>query len=134
MRLFQTTRLKPICFGNVTASRVKESNKTVSAAGSRGLLGLKFSCTGVSGPCYLQNVKTNIGHGCIPVAYKPNTNYNAYRKHFIRAFSSKYTYEDAFGLARDKPEKFWSEAACGITWFEHWTKTLDNTDTVFPKW
>jgi len=134
MRLFQTTRLKHISIGNVSASRVKESNKTVSAAGSGGLLRLKFSCTGVSGPSYLQNVKTNIGHGCIPLAYKPNTNDNAYRKHFIRAFPSKYTYEDAFGLARDKPEKFWSEAARRITWFEHWPITLDDTDTVFPKW
>uniref|UniRef100_A0A671L6U2 Acyl-CoA synthetase short-chain family member 3, mitochondrial n=1 Tax=Sinocyclocheilus anshuiensis TaxID=1608454 RepID=A0A671L6U2_9TELE len=32
------------------------------------------------------------------------------------------------------PEKFWSEAAEGITWFEQWTQTLDDTDTVFPKW
>lgn len=133
MRFFQTTRLKHSCIGNVTVSRVKECNKTVCVVGSRCLLGMKFSCTGVSGP-YLQKVKTNIGHGNIPLACTPNTNYNEHRKHFIRAFSSKYTYEDAFGLAREKPEKFWSEAARGITWFEHWTKTLDNTDTVFPKW
>lgn len=45
--------------------------------------------------------------------YTPNIAFSTYRKHFIRAFSSKYTYEDAFGLARDK--KFWSEAAKGIT-------------------
>uniref|UniRef100_A0A673ITQ0 Acyl-CoA synthetase short-chain family member 3, mitochondrial n=1 Tax=Sinocyclocheilus rhinocerous TaxID=307959 RepID=A0A673ITQ0_9TELE len=115
MRLYQTTRLKHICIGNVTVSRVKESNKTVSAVGSRCLLGLKFSCTGVSGPCYLQKVQTNIWNGCKPLIYTPNRAY-------------------AFGLARDKPEKFWSEAADGITWFEHWTQTLDNTDTVFPKW
>uniref|UniRef100_A0A671R8D3 Acyl-CoA synthetase short-chain family member 3, mitochondrial n=1 Tax=Sinocyclocheilus anshuiensis TaxID=1608454 RepID=A0A671R8D3_9TELE len=134
MRLYQTTRLKHICSGNVTVSRVKERNKTVSAVGSRCLLGLKFSCTGVSGPCYLQKVQTNIWNGCKPLIYTPTRAYNTYRKHFIRTFSSKYTYEDAFGLARDKPEKFWSEAADGITWFEHWTQTLDNTDTVFPKW
>uniref|UniRef100_A0A672LQB3 Acyl-CoA synthetase short-chain family member 3, mitochondrial n=1 Tax=Sinocyclocheilus grahami TaxID=75366 RepID=A0A672LQB3_SINGR len=131
MRLYQTTRLKHICIGNVTVSRVKERYKTVSAVGSRCLLGLKFSCTGVSGPCYLQKVQTDIWNGLI---YTTNRAYNTYRKHFIRTFSSKYTYEDAFGLARDNPEKFWSEAADGITWFEHWTQTLDNTDTVFPKW
>uniref|UniRef100_A0A8C1LVB1 Acyl-CoA synthetase short-chain family member 3, mitochondrial n=1 Tax=Cyprinus carpio TaxID=7962 RepID=A0A8C1LVB1_CYPCA len=86
MRLYQTTLLKHICIGNVTVSGLTESSKTLSAVGSRCLLGLKLSCTGASGPCYL-----------------------TYRKHFIRAFSSKYTYEDAFGLPRDK--KFWSEAA-----------------------
>uniref|UniRef100_A0A8C2H3B8 Acyl-CoA synthetase short-chain family member 3, mitochondrial n=1 Tax=Cyprinus carpio TaxID=7962 RepID=A0A8C2H3B8_CYPCA len=133
MRLYQTTRLKHICIGNVTVSRVKECNKTVSAVGSRCLLGL-FSRTGVSGPCYLQKVETNIWNGCKPVVYTPYRAYNTCRKDFIRAFSSKYTYEDAFGLARDNPEKFWSEAADGITWFEHWTQTLDKTDTVFPKW
>uniref|UniRef100_A0A8C1SMQ0 Acyl-CoA synthetase short-chain family member 3, mitochondrial n=1 Tax=Cyprinus carpio TaxID=7962 RepID=A0A8C1SMQ0_CYPCA len=133
MRLYQTTRLKHICIGNVTVSRVKESNKTVSAVGSRCLLG-KFSRTGVSGPCYLQKVETNIWNGCKPLVYTPYRAYNTCRKDFIRAFSSKYTYEDAFGLARDNPEKFWSEAADGITWFEHWTQTLDKTDTVFPKW
>uniref|UniRef100_A0A8C1M693 Acyl-CoA synthetase short-chain family member 3, mitochondrial n=1 Tax=Cyprinus carpio TaxID=7962 RepID=A0A8C1M693_CYPCA len=133
MRLYQTTRLKHICIGNVTVSRVKESNKTVSAVGSRCLLGL-FSRTGVSGPCYLQKVKPNIWNGCKPLVYTPNRAHNTCRKDFIRAFSSKYTYEEAFGLARDKPEKFWSEAADGITWFEHWTQTLDKTDTVFPKW
>uniref|UniRef100_A0A9J7XY31 Acyl-CoA synthetase short-chain family member 3, mitochondrial n=1 Tax=Cyprinus carpio carpio TaxID=630221 RepID=A0A9J7XY31_CYPCA len=133
MRLYQTTRLKHICIGNVTVSRVKECNKTVSAVGSRCLLGL-FSRTGVSGPCYLQKVETNIWNGCKPLVYTPYRAYNTCRKDFIRAFSSKYTYEDAFGLARDNPEKFWSEAADGITWFEHWTQTLDKTDTVFPKW
>lgn len=134
MRLYQTTRLKHICIGNATVSIVKESNKTVSAVSSRSLLGQKFSCTGVSGPSYLHMVKTNIGKGCKPLVHSPKVTFNPYRKDFIRAFSTKYTYEDAFGLARDKPEKFWSEAADGITWFERWTQTLDNTDTVFPKW
>lgn len=134
MRLHQTTRLKHICIANTTVSIVKESNKTASAASSRSLLGQKFSCTGVSGPSYLHMVKTNIWKGCKQLVYSPKVTFNTYRKDFIRAFSTKYTYEDAFGLARDKPEKFWSEAADGITWFERWTQTLDNTDTVFPKW
>ncbi len=134
MRLYQTTRLKHICIGNVTVSSVKESNKTASVVGLRCLLGLRFSCTGVFGPCYLQKVKPNIWNRCKPLVNTPNTAFNTYRKHFNRAFASTYTYEDAFGLARDKPEKFWSEAAEGITWFEPWTQTLDKTDTVFPKW
>ncbi|KAA0721095.1 Acyl-CoA synthetase short-chain family member 3, mitochondrial [Triplophysa tibetana] len=37
-------------------------------------------------------------------------------------------------MARDEPAQFWSEAAQGISWFEHCTQTLDNTDTLFPKW
>lgn len=134
MRLCQTTRLKHISIGNVTVSRVKGGNKTASAVGSRCLLGQKFSCTGVSGPCYLQKVKTYMWNGCKPLVYTPNRAFSTYRKHFIRGFSSKYTYEDAFGLARDKPEEFWSEAADCITWFERWTQTLNQTDTVFPKW
>ncbi|XP_043093567.1 acyl-CoA synthetase short-chain family member 3, mitochondrial isoform X2 [Puntigrus tetrazona] len=134
MRLYQTTRLKRAWAGKVTACRVKESYKTASAAGSRCLLGLKFARTGVSGPRYLHKVKTDIWNGCKPLVYAPGLTFGTYGRHFIRAFSSKYAYEEAFGLARDRPEKFWSEAAKGITWFEEWRQTLDDTDTVFPKW
>lgn len=126
MRLFQTTRLKHIC----AAYGVKESSKTMSAVGSRCLLGLKFSSTGVYGQCYLPKVKTTFLRAC----KQQIQNCKTHRKHFVRGFSSKHTYEDAFGLARDKPDTFWSEAALGITWFERWTKTLDNSDLVFPKW
>ncbi|KAK6314716.1 hypothetical protein J4Q44_G00142450 [Coregonus suidteri] len=40
----------------------------------------------------------------------------------------------AFRTARDDPETFWSEAAQNVTWFEPWSRTLDNGDAIFPKW
>uniref|UniRef100_A0A8C1XDP4 Acyl-CoA synthetase short-chain family member 3, mitochondrial n=1 Tax=Cyprinus carpio TaxID=7962 RepID=A0A8C1XDP4_CYPCA len=97
MRLYQTTLLKHICIGNVTVSRLTESSKTVSAVGSRCLLGLKLSCTGASGPCYLQKVKTNI--------WKTHLAWHVTR---------------SSGVKRQKASQ--------------WTQTLDDTDTVFPKW
>uniref|UniRef100_A0A8C2D8F8 Acyl-CoA synthetase short-chain family member 3, mitochondrial n=1 Tax=Cyprinus carpio TaxID=7962 RepID=A0A8C2D8F8_CYPCA len=97
MRLYQTTLLKHICFGNVTVSRLTESSKTLSAVGSRCLLGLKLSCTGASGPCYLQKVKTNI--------WKTRLAWHVTR---------------SSGVKRQKASQ--------------WTQTLDDTDTVFPKW
>ncbi|XP_051547129.1 acyl-CoA synthetase short-chain family member 3, mitochondrial [Myxocyprinus asiaticus] len=133
MRLYQTTRLKYICAGNITVCRATEVNKAVGV-GSRCLFGVKFSCTAVSRPYYLPNGKINTWQQCKSLVCTPTTDYSTHRKHFSRVFSSKHTYEDAFGQARDKPEKFWSEAARGISWFEHWTQTLDNTDAVFPKW
>lgn len=132
MRLYQTARLKHACGGKTAVSAVKECNKTVGV-GSGYSLG-KLSCTGVSGPFHLPKVKANIWHGCKSLFYTTNSVCNTHRKHLVRGFSSKHAYEDAFAMARDKPEKFWSKAAQGISWFEHWTQTLDNTDTLFPKW
>lgn len=51
-----------------------------------------------------------------------------------RSYSSRNVYHEAFRKAGEKPELFWSEAAQKITWFQRWTKTLDCTDKVFPKW
>nr|XP_055046760.1 acyl-CoA synthetase short-chain family member 3, mitochondrial [Misgurnus anguillicaudatus] len=131
MRLYQTARFKHTCLGKTVFS-VKESLKTLGVGSGR-LLD-KFSCTSVSESFRLSKVKTNFWHGCRPLVYQPQSVCNAHRKHVTRGFSSKHAYEDAFGKARDKPETFWNKAASGITWFEHWTKTLDKTDTVFPKW
>ncbi|KAI4888829.1 hypothetical protein NFI96_023938 [Prochilodus magdalenae] len=44
------------------------------------------------------------------------------------------TYEEAFKTARDEPDRFWSEAARGVSWYTRWEKTLDSTHAVFPKW
>ncbi|KAI7791640.1 acyl-CoA synthetase short-chain family member 3, mitochondrial [Triplophysa rosa] len=131
MRLYQIARLKHACGGKTAVSAVKECSKTAGVV-SGYLLGK--SCTGVSGPFYLPKVKANIWHGCKSLFYTTNSVCNTHRKHVVRGFSSKHAYEDAFAMARDKPEKFWSKAAQGISWFEHWTQTLDNTDTLFPKW
>ncbi|XP_041110239.1 acyl-CoA synthetase short-chain family member 3, mitochondrial-like isoform X2 [Polyodon spathula] len=43
-------------------------------------------------------------------------------------------YNQAFSSSIQDPEKFWSEAAQGITWFEQWSKTLDNSNPPFSKW
>ncbi|XP_055046760.2 acyl-CoA synthetase short-chain family member 3, mitochondrial [Misgurnus anguillicaudatus] len=133
MRLYQTARFKHTCLGKTVFS-VKESLKTLGVGSSSGRLLDKFSCTSVSESFRLSKVKTNFWHGCRPLVYQPQSVCNAHRKHVTRGFSSKHAYEDAFGTARDKPETFWNKAASGITWFEHWTQTLDKTDTVFPKW
>ncbi|KAL6459797.1 hypothetical protein MHYP_G00315560 [Metynnis hypsauchen] len=44
------------------------------------------------------------------------------------------TYEEAFRGAREEPQRFWSEAARGVSWYTRWEETLDNTHAVFPKW
>ncbi|KAL7882908.1 hypothetical protein SRHO_G00005660 [Serrasalmus rhombeus] len=44
------------------------------------------------------------------------------------------TYEEAFRGAREEPERFWSQAARGVSWCTRWEETLDNTHAVFPKW
>ncbi|MBN3284115.1 ACSS3 synthetase, partial [Polyodon spathula] len=43
-------------------------------------------------------------------------------------------YNQAFSSSIQDPEKFWSEAAQSITWFEQWSKTLDNSNPPFSKW
>ncbi|MGH0145640.1 UNVERIFIED_CONTAM: hypothetical protein FKN15_009308 [Acipenser sinensis] len=43
-------------------------------------------------------------------------------------------YNQAFSSSIQDPEKFWSEAAQSITWFEQWSKTLDNSNPPFTKW
>ncbi|XP_036376101.1 acyl-CoA synthetase short-chain family member 3, mitochondrial [Megalops cyprinoides] len=48
--------------------------------------------------------------------------------------ASNTAYDEAFSSARDTPEVFWSKAAENVSWFEPWSKTLDVTDPVFPKW
>ncbi|KAG7454666.1 hypothetical protein MATL_G00262150 [Megalops atlanticus] len=48
--------------------------------------------------------------------------------------TSNTAYDEAFSSARDTPEVFWSKAAENVSWFEPWSKTLDVTDPVFPKW
>lgn len=53
---------------------------------------------------------------------------------FTRLYSSLNVYDEAFIKAAEKPELFWSEAAQNTTWFQRWTKTLDCTDKVLPKW
>ncbi|XP_017349230.1 acyl-CoA synthetase short-chain family member 3, mitochondrial [Ictalurus punctatus] len=59
---------------------------------------------------------------------------NSVRNSDTRSYSSRNVYHEAFRKAGEKPELFWSEAAQKITWFQRWTKTLDCTDKVFPKW
>ncbi|KAJ8402417.1 hypothetical protein AAFF_G00369060 [Aldrovandia affinis] len=44
------------------------------------------------------------------------------------------TYAQAFSSARDTPEVFWSKAAENISWFEHWSQTLDTSNPISPKW
>uniref|UniRef100_A0A8B9KXZ5 Acyl-CoA synthetase short-chain family member 3, mitochondrial n=1 Tax=Astyanax mexicanus TaxID=7994 RepID=A0A8B9KXZ5_ASTMX len=43
-------------------------------------------------------------------------------------------YEGAFRGARDEPERFWGEAARGVSWFTSWEKTLDCSHPAFPRW
>uniref|UniRef100_A0A8C7N262 Acyl-CoA synthetase short-chain family member 3, mitochondrial n=1 Tax=Oncorhynchus kisutch TaxID=8019 RepID=A0A8C7N262_ONCKI len=43
-------------------------------------------------------------------------------------------YDEAFRTARNAPEQFWGEAAQNVTWFEPWSRTMDNGDAIFPKW
>uniref|UniRef100_A0AAY5F5K1 Acyl-CoA synthetase short-chain family member 3, mitochondrial n=1 Tax=Electrophorus electricus TaxID=8005 RepID=A0AAY5F5K1_ELEEL len=56
------------------------------------------------------------------------------RNSFSRALSVKYTRDEAFCKARDQPANFWADAARGVAWFEPWTRALDSTDLIFPKW
>uniref|UniRef100_A0A8C7K7M6 Acyl-CoA synthetase short-chain family member 3, mitochondrial n=1 Tax=Oncorhynchus kisutch TaxID=8019 RepID=A0A8C7K7M6_ONCKI len=42
-------------------------------------------------------------------------------------------YDEAFRTARNAPEQFWGEAAQNVTWFEPWSRTMDNGDAIFPK-
>uniref|UniRef100_A0A674APP4 Acyl-CoA synthetase short-chain family member 3, mitochondrial n=1 Tax=Salmo trutta TaxID=8032 RepID=A0A674APP4_SALTR len=48
--------------------------------------------------------------------------------------TNNHAYDEAFRTARDDPEQFWSEAAQNVTWFEPWSRTMDNGDAIFPKW
>lgn len=56
------------------------------------------------------------------------------RGRFIRSFSHLVKYDDVFKAAREEPERFWSDAAGDLTWFQKWNKTLDSSDKMFPKW
>ncbi|KAF5889236.1 acyl-CoA synthetase short-chain family member 3, mitochondrial, partial [Clarias magur] len=57
-----------------------------------------------------------------------------YREPLTRFYSAPSVYNEAFMRAGVTPELFWTEAAHNITWSQSWTKTLDCTDKVFPKW
>ncbi|XP_058883569.1 acyl-CoA synthetase short-chain family member 3, mitochondrial-like [Acipenser ruthenus] len=55
------------------------------------------------------------------------------RRYSTSVIGSKL-YSQAFSSSIQDPEKFWSEAAQSITWFEQWSKTLDNSNPPFTKW
>ena len=44
------------------------------------------------------------------------------------------TYADAFARSIDDPEGFWADEAKELTWFEPWTKVLDESKKPFFKW
>lgn len=93
----------------------------------------RFTCTtlsalGAYGRCGASQFGVKVQHRWI----KPrNLEKNA---HFARAYSSLNVYNEAFIKARENPELFWTEAGLDISWFNRWTKTLDCSDKVFPKW
>ncbi|KAK6488290.1 acyl-CoA synthetase short-chain family member 3 [Huso huso] len=59
--------------------------------------------------------------------------YLSTRRYSTSVIGSKL-YNQAFSSSIQDPEKFWSEAAQSITWFEQWSKTLDNSNPPFTKW
>ncbi|XP_058841649.1 acyl-CoA synthetase short-chain family member 3, mitochondrial isoform X3 [Acipenser ruthenus] len=59
--------------------------------------------------------------------------YLSTRRYSTSVISSEL-YNQAFSSSIQDPEKFWSEAAQSITWFEQWSKTLDNSNPPFTKW
>lgn len=59
---------------------------------------------------------------------------NLVKNSFTRFYSSLNVYNETFIKAAENPELFWSEAAQNTSWSHTWTKTLDCTDKVFPKW
>ncbi|MCJ8742922.1 hypothetical protein PDJAM_G00087890 [Pangasius djambal] len=70
----------------------------------------------------------------VQLQHRSITASNFVKNSFPRLFSSLNVYDEAFLKAAEKPELFWSETAHNLTWFQTWTKTLDCTDKVFPKW
>lgn len=51
-----------------------------------------------------------------------------------REYTTNTNYSETFKTARDNPEKYWSEAAQDVSWFEPWSKTLQIDDAIFPNW
>ncbi|XP_055761092.1 acyl-CoA synthetase short-chain family member 3, mitochondrial isoform X1 [Salvelinus fontinalis] len=133
MRLFRPTRLS-MTFKNVIIAKVRPENG----------IACKGYCTFLAIPNTRSERRLTLG----PLHF--NNSWTATAQRELRVLSSLSTtnkqqcnrtlttntnaYDEAFRTARDDPEQFWSEAAQNVTWFEPWSRTMDNGDAIFPKW
>ncbi|XP_026765770.2 acyl-CoA synthetase short-chain family member 3, mitochondrial isoform X1 [Pangasianodon hypophthalmus] len=106
---------------------VKEQEGSSSMAMIRRFMWASFSAPGAYARWNASQLGLQLQHRRIIAS-------NSVKNSFPRVFSSLNVYDEAFLKARENPERFWSETAHNITWFQTWTKTLDCTDKVFPKW
>lgn len=130
VRLFQTLRLTSLHVKNAVTTQVRQVRHFGSHdLGSRRTLWRTGQTSGHFG-CVTSPLQTP----CKPFVYLHSGKRHFYKRQCIHSFSTRNAYDDAFTTARDNPEKFWSEAAQNIVWFEPWHQTLDKTDIVLPKW
>ncbi|XP_076845895.1 acyl-CoA synthetase short-chain family member 3, mitochondrial isoform X2 [Brachyhypopomus gauderio] len=119
MRIFQTTGVKKY-FRNFTVTKLNPKTAGSNVHFSSFHRSKRLSSTGASGPHDLSKFGANVRNSFL--AKQP------------AGPVSTHTYDEAVRLARYQPERFWSRAAQGVTWFQRWKQTLDSTDAMFPKW
>uniref|UniRef100_A0A8C7K3S4 Acyl-CoA synthetase short-chain family member 3, mitochondrial n=1 Tax=Oncorhynchus kisutch TaxID=8019 RepID=A0A8C7K3S4_ONCKI len=133
MPLFRPTRLS-MTFKNVIIAKVRPENG--------------IACKGYCTPLAIPNTRSERRLTLGPLNVFNSWTATAQRE--LRVLSSLSTtneqqcnrtlttnnnaYDEAFRTARNAPEQFWGEAAQNVTWFEPWSRTMDNGDAIFPKW
>lgn len=133
MRLFRPTRLS-MTFKNVIIAKVRPENG-IACKGYCTFLAIPNTRSErrlTLGPLHFYNSWTATAQRELRVLSSLSTSNKQQCNRTVT--TNNHAYDEAFRTARDDPEQFWSEAAQNVTWFEPWSRTMDNGDAIFPKW
>lgn len=133
MRLFRPTRLS-MTFKNVIIAKVRPENG-IACKGYCTFLAIPNTGSErrlTLGPLHFYNSWTATAQRELRVLSSLSTSNKQQCNRTVT--TNNHAYDEAFRTARDDPEQFWSEAAQNVTWFEPWSRTMDNGDAIFPKW